>query len=139
MTLSLNLMLIALGAVLILGLVSLILGAIYRRRPRKLDPAYFAQKWQDLQKHCATQATWPLAVINADKLLDDALKRLHYRGKTMGERLVSAQRDITDNDQVWYGHKLRNKLVHEDIKLRQRDVQAALKGFLKALKDLGAL
>lgn len=136
---SLNLMLIALGAVAILFLVSTILAVVLRRRPSKLNREHFALRWQDLQKQCAAQATWPLAVIEGDKLLDDALKRLKYRGKTMGERLVAAQRDISDNDSVWYGHKLRNKIVHEQISLRQKDVQSALKGFRQALKDLGAL
>lgn len=136
---SLNLMLVALGAVLILFLVSAILAVVVRRRPGKLNREHFALRWQDLQKQCAAQATWPLAIIEGDKLLDDVLKRLKYRGKTMGERLVAAQHDLSDNDGVWYGHKLRNKIVHEQISLRQKDVQSALKGFRQALKDLGAL
>jgi hypothetical protein len=57
----------------------------------------------------------------------------------MGERLVSAQRDISDNDSAWFAHKLRNKIVHEEVSLRKQDVQAALRGFRDALKDLGAL
>ena len=85
-------------------------------------------------------ASYQLAVMNADKLLDRALKDSRYKGKTMGERLVAAQREIKYNDDVWYGHKLRNKLVHEnDIKLKERDVKDALLGIKAALKDLGAL
>jgi hypothetical protein len=57
----------------------------------------------------------------------------------MGERVVDAQRDISNIDAVWYGLKLRNKIVHEDIKLGKRDVMQALQGFRDALKDLGAL
>jgi hypothetical protein len=73
-------------------------------------------------------------------LLDDALKRSHYKGKTMGERLVAAQRDITDNDGVWFGHKLRNRLVHEsNVKLSKKTVKEALLGIRSALKDLGAI
>lgn len=126
------------GAVLLL----LVLGSgwLLRRRPRKLNVERYQQKWQAAQKFCADKSTWPLAIIDADKLLDDALKKSHYKGKTMGERLVSAQHDIKDNDGVWYGHKLRNRLVHEsDVKLKQRDVQDALVGIRSALKDLGAL
>jgi hypothetical protein len=139
MNVSLNLLLAALAAALMLALVTFLLAWLLRRRPGKLNRQQFVAKWQTLQKSCATQATWPLAVIDADKLLDEALKKLHYRGKTMGERLVAAQRDITNNDAVWYGHKLRNKIVHEDIKLGKRDVMQALQGFRDALKDLGAL
>jgi Asp-tRNA(Asn)/Glu-tRNA(Gln) amidotransferase A subunit family amidase len=57
-----------------------------------------------------------------------------------GERLVSAQRDVSDNDGVWFGHKLRNRLVHENnVKLTERDVKDALIGIRGGLKDLGAL
>lgn len=111
-----------------------------RRRPGKLDRAAFQTKWQSAQGLCSKQDTWPLAVINADKLLDEALKKLKYKGKTMGERMVAAQHEISDNDSMWFGHKLRNKLVHEDMKkLKKKDVMTALIGFREALKDLGAL
>ena len=125
--------------VIILAL-SLSTGYFVRRRPSSLNQEQFKQKWQQAQALCAKEETWPLAIINADKLLDEALKKLKYRGKTMGERLVAAQHEIKSNDSVWYGHKLRNKLVHEDIKkLKKKDVMDALIGFREALKDLGAL
>ena len=121
-------------------LALVILASIFAKRPRKLNQAHYRTKWQDLQKLLNDQATWPLAIIDADKLLDDALKAHKYRGKTMGERLVAAQRDIQANDDVWFGHKLRNRLVHEhDVKLKERDVKDALLGIRHALKDLGAL
>jgi hypothetical protein len=111
-----------------------------RKRKRKLKIEHYETRWKALQKLCSDKSTWPLAIIDADKLLDDALKRLRYKGKTMGERLVAAQRDITDNDSVWYAHKLRNKLVHEDtINLKEPAVKDALKGVRQALRDLGAL
>lgn len=111
-----------------------------RRKPKHLNTAYFQKRWQEAQVLCAQEETWPLAVINADKLLDEALKKLKYKGKTMGERLVAAQHQIKYNDEVWFGHKLRNKLVHEDLKkLKKKDVMQALVGFRSALKDLGAL
>jgi hypothetical protein len=139
MTLSLNLLLAALVAAVALAIISFLLGKVLRRRPKNLNREYFKTRWHNLQSHCAQEVTWPMAVIDADKLLDDALKRLRYRGKTMGERLVSAQRDLSSNDTVWYSHKLRNKIVHENIRLKKRDVQNALKGYLQALHDLGAL
>jgi hypothetical protein len=111
-----------------------------KRHIKKLNVAYFQKRWHEAQDLCSSRNTWPLAVINGDKLLDDALKKRGYKGKTMGERLVAAQHDLKDNDSVWYGHKLRNRIVHEeDTKLHKRDVQQALVGFRQALKDLGAL
>jgi len=115
-------------------------GFLLKRRPKHLNQEYYLERWQILQKLLKDKSTWPLAVIDADKLLDDALKRSHYKGKTMGERLVAAQHEIKDNDGVWFGHKLRNRLVHEDkVKLSERMVKDALLGIRGALKDLGAL
>lgn len=129
---------VVLVAVLLVVLLSAAVAK--RRRPSKLNQEQFAAKWQELQSLCADKKTWPLAVINADKLVDDALKKLHYKGKTMGERLVAAQHDLSSNDTVWFGHKLRNKLVHEEYKLTNKtDVKNALMGFLQALRDLGAI
>lgn len=113
---------------------------LMRRPKRPLNREYFQKKWRELQKQCAHVETWSLAVIQADSLLDEALKKKHFKGKTMGERLVAAQKSLTDNDGVWYAHKLRNQLVHQvDIKLRKRDIKHALIGIGQALKDLGAI
>jgi hypothetical protein len=108
--------------------------------PSKLNQEYYKNRWSELLARVKTNDGMALAVIDADKLVDDALKKKHFRGKTMGERLVAAQRTLTDNDAVWYAHKLRNRLVHEqNVRLKKRDVQKALAGFRQALRDLGAL
>jgi hypothetical protein len=127
-------------AIIGLLLVVFVASWLAKRRFAKLDTQKFTKRWQEVQGLCSSENTWPLAIINADKLLDEALKQCRYKGKTMGERLVAAQHDLSDNDGVWFGHKLRNKLVHEDIdKLKKRQVQKVLLGFRQALRDLGAL
>ncbi len=124
------------AAVALAGLVT-----FFIKKPKKdLNRQHFRAKWKELQKLCAKTETWGLAVIQADSLLDEALKKKHFKGKTMGERLVSAQRSLTNNDGVWFGHKLRNQLVHQtDVALREKDIKHALIGIGQALKDLGAL
>lgn len=119
----------------------LVITALLKRRTvKELNTEYFQMRWKDLQKLCGNKDTWPLAIIDADKLLDEALRKRRTKGKTMGERLVHAQHDIRDNDAVWFAHKLRNKLVHESYdSLKQSEVKDALIGFRQALKDLGAL
>jgi hypothetical protein len=112
------------------------------RRRRSMKVKRFTERWQDLQKHCASRKTWPLAISQADDLLAEALKRAGYKGKTTGERLVAAQHELTANDAVWLGHKLRNRIEQEDVdvrKLKKKDVVDALAGFRQALRDLGAL
>jgi hypothetical protein len=127
-------------AVLAILLLVVLVAGFLQRRPKQLKPEYFQKRWKELQVLCRAKDTWPLAVINADKLLDEALKKRRFKGKAMGERLVAAQRTLTDNDATWFGHKLRNRLVHEEsVHLREKDVKQALVGFRQALKDLGAL
>ncbi len=128
------------GAFIVLLMLIAAASWLARRKFSKLNTEYFAKRWRDLQKQCGSRATWPLAIIDADKLLDEALRKSHVRGKTMGERLVTVQRELSNNDGVWYAHKLRNKLVHEQYdNLKEHDVKEALIGFRQALKDLGAL
>lgn len=112
------------------------------RRKRKINVDECMERWQALQKHCATRKTWPLAISEADDLLADVLKRKKYKGKSTGERLVSAQHDLTSNEAVWAGHKLCNKLKEENVDVRtlkKKDVVIAMAGFRQALRDLGAL
>jgi hypothetical protein len=134
-----NLILAGVSVVLIVAML-FVTALLKRQTRRKLNTEYYSMRWKDLQKLCSDKTTWPLAIIDADKLLDEALKQTRVKGKTMGERLVSAQHELTNNDAVWYGHKLRNKLVHEQYSgLKESDVKNALVGFRQALKDVGAL
>lgn len=127
------------GAVLIL-VVLFGSSFVVRRSRRNSKLANFKPRWQEVQKLCGKPDTWPMAIINADKLVDEALKLTGFKGKTMGERLVAAQRMLSDNDSTWFGHKLRNKIVHEEMpKLQKVDVQNALKGLRQTLIDLGVL
>ena len=107
---------------------------------RKPSPKRYTRRWKELQKHCATRKSWPKAIIEADKLMDDALKARHFKGKTTGERLVAAQHTLSDNEVVWFSHKLRKSIDGVDVrKLKKQDIVEALAGFRQALKDLGAL
>ena len=119
-----------------------LLPKLRRRKPSKLNVKKFTARWQTVQSHCASRETWPQAIIEADNLLADALKKSHYKGKTTGERLVAAQHELSGNESVWLGHKLRNRLAQKDVdtrKLKKKDIAAALAGFRQALRDLGAL
>jgi len=130
--------------IIVFGLTVLYVISRFSRRfvvfKKSLNKEYFQTRWFELLMRVKTPEGMVLAVIDADKLLDEALKKKNFKGKTMGERLVSAQRSLTDNDAVWYAHKLRNRLVHEpDVKLKKNEAQNALAGFKKGLMDLGAL
>jgi uncharacterized membrane-anchored protein YhcB (DUF1043 family) len=125
------------AAVLVVALIAG--GLILRRRPRQINTDQLQEQWREMQKLLANKETWQQAVVDADKLLDSVLKKKKFAGKTMGERLTKAQRTLSDNEGVWFGHKLRNRIESEpDAKLKESDVKQALMGIRQALKDLGA-
>jgi hypothetical protein len=134
----------SLGTIILIGIVTFVVlvvaAAVYRRMPKKLKTEKFLGDWKELQAYCRDKGTWAQAVIDADKLLDKALKRRKFKGKRMGERMVSAQRMISNNDQLWFAHNFAKKIIaNPTMKLKEDDVKTALIGFRQALKDLGAL
>jgi len=128
------------GIIVGIFIVLIIVVLIIRRTPRKLKTDKFALKWKELQKFCRDKSTWPHAIKAADKLLDEALKRRKYSGKSMGERMVSAQRTFKDNDAVWFAHNLSKKILTDPTaRIKETDVKEALMGYRQALRDIGAL
>lgn len=124
------------------GVVTLltVIAAVYRKLPKKLKTEYYTENWKELQKNCRDKGSWPLALKEADRLLDEALKRRKFKGRTMGERMVSAQRTFGNNDAVWFAHNLAKKVLTDpDARLKEADVKDALVGFRQALRDIGAL
>ena len=123
---------VALGVVLIL--------VALRWRSHRVNVEKFTREWKELQGYCKTKDTWPQALQQADKLLDAALRKRNFKGKSMGERMVSAQRAITNNDAMWFAHNLVRKMTEKpEMRLKEQDVKSALVGFRSALKDLDAL
>lgn len=109
------------------------------KRRVRIKHSRFVASWQEIQSFCKDKTTWPLAIMNADKLLDAALKKRRFKGKTMGERLVSAQNYLSDNDMAWTAHNFAKRVMGTpDVSLREKDVKQTLIGFRQALKDLGA-
>lgn len=124
------------------GTVVLLVGLLlYIRRPKKLKNAHFVAKWRELQQLCADKKNWPDALKAADELLDSALKKRRYKGKTTGARLMAAQRQLVDNDGIWAAHNLVKKLLDtsKPTKLTKTVVKESLESFQAALTDLGAL
>lgn len=121
--------------------LSLLLLIKFFEDKRTLDKRLYRNLWQTkIMPNLYKEGGRALAVIEADKLLDKALKERGLRGGTMGERLVSAGPLFSDKDAVWGVHKLRNKLVHEvGVEVSKVQAKRALAIFARALKDVGAL
>ncbi|HPF30733.1 MAG TPA: hypothetical protein PLO25_00245 [Candidatus Saccharibacteria bacterium] len=109
---------------------------------KRLDVEYFRVKYLEIENKLnkVDVSTYHMPVIEADKLLDFALKESGYGGNTMSERMKKANKIFSDRNGVWQAHKLRNRIVHEpEIKTTYDEVRYAINCVKKALKDLKAI
>ena len=127
-------------AVAVFGIAVLSFVSLFSRKSNKLKVEVYRERLRKVQTYLNSDDTLSIAVLEADKLVDKALKESKFKGATMGERMVSAKKVFSKRDHVWMAHKLRNKIAHEsDVKVSKRQAKAALSAFHRALKDLGAL
>lgn len=131
-----------LSAIIIVG--ALIFGIICRTKgiKKSLDVEFYRVRYMSIENKLKKYepSTYHISIIEADKLLDYALKESGYRGQTMSERMKNANSIFSDRNAVWRAHKLRNQIVHEpDIKATFEETRNAINGFKKALKDLRAI
>ena len=102
-----------------------------------------AKSWQTVEKHLfvGSEADLRLAIFEADKLLDEALKSAGFMGETLGEKLKQIDESKLANiNEIWEAHKLRNKLAHElDFKLNRNTAERALAIYEQTFRDLGIL
>lgn len=82
------------------------------------------------------------AIMNADILLDKALRAEGWRGTSLGERLKAAggiwNKELLDA--AWRAHKVRNRLAHElRYEIANTEARQAVADFKKVVKSLGFL
>ncbi len=90
----------------------------------------------------ATPDSFPLLVIEADKITDEALKRLGFQGETMLERIqtLARARKMGSLEGFWRAHKVRNEIAHTpNFSMPHRDVERHLLAYQRFLKELGCL
>lgn len=128
-------------AIILASLIFVTLLIIFvRLLPKRLKTKHFVDSWKELQSKCTDSKKWPEVLKEADELLDEALRKRKFKGKTTGERMVSAQKIFTNNDAVWFGHKLCKKIqTSPNTTLTQSHMKKALLGLRQGLIDLGAL
>jgi hypothetical protein len=110
--------------------------------PREAVSPY-DNRWQEIknQVNSVKESEWKMAVIEADKLVDDVLKSAGFAGESMGERLMLIKPDQLLNLQyLWDAHKLRNLLVHDvSYQMTHRQAIWAIEAFESVLRELEAL
>jgi transposase len=130
--------------VLILGFGGVVLWFIATKAQgsRTFNQDKYRSEWLAIDKQLVkdNEASYHLSILNADKLLDRALKEAGYKGTTMGDRMKSAKDIWSNANHVWTAHKLRNQIAHEtNVKVSYDTTRRALVAFKQALKDVGAI
>lgn len=133
------------GIIVVFLVGAVVLAGFIRKFKRPELEGLSAQKvkqlWEQIEQSAKQgKLGGKIAIIEADKLLDNVLKSMLFPGETMGERLKMAGYKYPGIRDVWTAHRVRNRLVHEtDYELRDRDVRETLEDFKRALKELNVL
>ncbi|MEO8691691.1 MAG: hypothetical protein ABI397_02790 [Candidatus Saccharimonas sp.] len=131
-----------LSAVLIVAAIGVVYITLSQKGAGRLNVSRYQARWLAIENSVSktNSASWQVAVFDADKLLDQAMREKRVKGATMGERLKSANKTWSKVNDVWGAHKVRNRLAHEsDMKLNYELTRRSLSAFRQALKDLGAI
>ncbi|PKL31045.1 hypothetical protein CVV43_04235 [Candidatus Saccharibacteria bacterium HGW-Saccharibacteria-1] len=131
-----------LAAVLIIGALLLFLICVTKKGVKRLDVEKYRVRCLAIEQQFKKEepSSYHLAVLNADKLVDQALRELGVKGQTMGERMKNSANRFSNRNGIWTAHKLRNVIAHEsDAHVSYESARQALNNFRQALKDLGAI
>ena len=133
-------LMILLAVVLCAAIIGVIVLVLASKNAPKLRVERYQTRWLEIENSLSrtVASSWQVAIMDADKLLDQALKDRHFKGQTMGERMKATK--WSNANAVWASHKLRNQLAHEpDAKVDYTTARRALAGFKQGLKDIGAI
>lgn len=99
--------------------------------------------WRQVERRMqiGDEAHIKLAVIEADKILDEILKMTGLTGETMADRLKKlTPAQLSNIEDVWQVHKARNRIVHEpDYHFTHAEADYAIGVYRAALKELGLI
>jgi len=100
-------------------------------------------KWKSVTSfmESTSQNDWKVAVIEADKMLDEALFNSGFQGENLGDRLKGIDpKSVPWLNDAWEAHKIRNRIAHEaDFVLDQREARKAVAKYEGALRAMRAI
>lgn len=132
---------LALAFLLLRGLARAV-RRLFAPKLQGMDRGAIKARWDEIERMSAAggEMNLKMAVMEADKLLDHALKAMAIPGTTLGERLKFAAYKYPDIRNVWNAHRLRNQLAHEaSYYLDPSFAKKAIRDFKDALRLLNVL
>ena len=140
----------ALSLVLIMGIFYNVVFFIRIRKTHLSDLAKFIfeevppdrrVRWEKIKKYLDSNnvSDWRWAIMEADGLSEDILKKIGYPGQTFSERLSKIKPSQFKNlDDLWRAHKFRNRIAHRggEMELTKAQAEKALELYENALNEL---
>jgi len=124
------------------GSLSLYAEAIHRKKDL-VHKDIFIEGWGAIMQRMSTmkEAEYKMAIIEADKLFDELLKTMGYKGKDMGERLQQITPEhLSSISAVWKSHKVRNFISHDTrYHLTFSEAQQVVKNYEDAFVEMQVL
>ena len=106
-----------------------------------LRDAILKDRWEDVMKKVATgkEDAMKLAIIEADKIVDDALKQMGLPGEHMADRMQELPaEEVRTLPRLWRAHRLRNNLVHTPgFLVTAEETRKAIADYEAFLKEVG--
>lgn len=100
-------------------------------------------RWEKIRSKLESgkEANYKLAIIEADHVIDDLIKRLGYAGENMSERLDNIPSGQLEHiEEIRKAHEIRNRIIHEDKfvldKKSAEETMALFEEFLKHFEVL---
>jgi hypothetical protein len=107
----------------------------------EISKKHAQESWHRIEEHFyrGGESDLKVAILEADKLLNDALREAGVMGLQLGDRLKKANEGQVPNlNELWQAHKLRNQIAHEpNFKLKRDMAERALNIYEEALRNLG--
>jgi hypothetical protein len=75
-----------------------------------------SSRWNIVETHMGSDnpGEWKLAIMEADSILEELVKKLNYPGTTLGEMMKQIDKsDFNTLDDAWEAHKVRNYIAHQ--------------------------
>jgi hypothetical protein len=99
--------------------------------------------WEQIKKRILSveQQDWKLAVLEADKILDEILKMAGYLGNDLGKKLETlTPENLASLSEIKKAHLLAAGILRDpSMELKKEDAIVALKSYKKAFLELNLL
>ena len=102
------------------------------------------ERWERIITHLNSpnSAEWRLAIMDADIMLEDLLRKQAYHGESIGDLLKEVEpSDMRSLDAAWEAHKVRNRIAHDgaSFELNEREAKRVIGLYEQVFKEFSII